>query len=179
MTSLDWQKVMVGCFEKMDKEVSDYGRAAKADSAAALSEVTVGLTAMVGEEEVVVANCGNSRVVLSRGGVAISLADDHKPDRPDELERIEGASRRVINWNGASSPGDVVSNNFTCQVVRRCLDGRMKRRKLNGSRFSEAVNESHIAEAATVLTELAMARGSRDNISVVVVELNNSGKCRV
>lgn len=78
MTSLDWQKVMVGCFEKMDKAVSDCGRAAKADSAAALSEVKVGLTAMVGEEEVVVANCGNSRVGLSRGGVAISLCDDHK-----------------------------------------------------------------------------------------------------
>lgn len=73
----------------------------------------------------------------------------------------------------------VVSNNFVCQVVRRCLDGRMKRRKLNENKFSEGVNESHVADAAVVLTELAMARGSKDNISVVVMELNNSGKCKV
>ncbi|XP_028057550.1 probable protein phosphatase 2C 8 [Camellia sinensis] len=86
--------------EKMDKEVSDCGRAAASHSAAALSEVTIGSTAVVGEEEIVVANCGNSRVVLSRGGVVISLSDDHKPNRPDELERIKGAGGKVINWNG-------------------------------------------------------------------------------
>ncbi|KAI8007773.1 putative protein phosphatase 2C 8 [Camellia lanceoleosa] len=78
---------MVGCFEKMDEEVSDCERAAVADSAAALSEVTVGSTTVVGEEEVVVVNCGNSRTVLSQGSVAISLSDDHEPDRPDELKR--------------------------------------------------------------------------------------------
>ncbi|KAL7214138.1 hypothetical protein ACSBR1_026538 [Camellia fascicularis] len=63
-----------GCFEKMDEEVSDYGRAP--ESTAALLVVTVGSTAVVvvvGEEE---------------------------PNKPDELERIEGAGGRVINWNG-------------------------------------------------------------------------------
>ncbi|CAL5405277.1 unnamed protein product [Camellia sinensis] len=86
----------------MDEEVSDCGRAP--ESTAALLVVTVGSTAVVvvvgGEEEVVVVTCGDSRVVLSRGGVAISLSDDHKPNRPDELERIEGTGGRVINWNG-------------------------------------------------------------------------------
>ncbi|CAL5407943.1 hypothetical protein CsSME_00029350 [Camellia sinensis var. sinensis] len=98
MTSLDWEKVMVGCFEKMDEEVSDCERAA--ESTAVLSVVTIGSTAVVavvGEEEVVVVTYGDSRAVLSRGGVAISLSNDHKPDRRDELERIKGAGGRVIN----------------------------------------------------------------------------------
>ncbi|XP_052176581.1 protein phosphatase 2C 51-like isoform X2 [Diospyros lotus] len=97
-TSLvDWEKVMVACFEKMDEEVNDNRK-----GSTALSE-TIGSTAVVavvGAEVVVVANCGDSRAVLSREGVAVSMSNDHKPDRPDELERIEGAGGRVINWNG-------------------------------------------------------------------------------
>ncbi|XP_058183559.1 protein phosphatase 2C 51-like [Rhododendron vialii] len=223
-TSLDWEKVMVGCFGKMDAEVNRSGRVLGAEEGSA----TVGSTAVVavvGEEEVVVANCGDSRAVMSRGGVVVSMSSDHKPDRPDELERIEGAGGRVINWNGNRVLGvlatsrsigdhylkpfvipkpevkvikrnsadeflilatdglwDVVSNEFACQVVKRCLEGRMKRKFQafgNGSKFNEVVKESRAAEAAALLAELAMARGSNDNISVVVVELNHAGKCTV
>ncbi|KAF2313446.1 hypothetical protein GH714_011049 [Hevea brasiliensis] len=66
-------------------------------------ERTVGSTAavvLVGREELVVANCGDSRVVLC-GGVAVALSSDHKPDRPDERERVEAAGGRVIYWNGS------------------------------------------------------------------------------
>ncbi|KAI8008767.1 Protein phosphatase 2C 37 [Camellia lanceoleosa] len=76
MTSFGWEKVRVGCFEKMDEETSDCRRAV--ESKAVCLVVTVGSTAVVGEEEVVVTTCGDSRVVLSRGGVTISLSDDHK-----------------------------------------------------------------------------------------------------
>ncbi|EYU37393.1 hypothetical protein MIMGU_mgv1a023042mg, partial [Erythranthe guttata] len=55
---------------------------------------------LVGEEEIVVAHCGDSRVVLSRGGVAVPISIDHKPDREDEKERIEAAGGQVINYNG-------------------------------------------------------------------------------
>mmetsp|Transcript_82524 Transcript_82524/g.220572 ORF Transcript_82524/g.220572 Transcript_82524/m.220572 type:complete len:606 (-) Transcript_82524:82-1899(-) len=46
-------------------------------------------------------NCGDSRAVLSRGGVAVDLSRDHKPDREDETARIEAAGgfvsfRRVL-----------------------------------------------------------------------------------
>ncbi|CAL5364525.1 unnamed protein product [Camellia sinensis] len=157
----DWEKVMVACFGKMDEEVNDI--TANIGSTA--------VVAVVAEEEVVVPNCGDSRAVLSRRGVAVSMSNDHKPDRPDELERIEGAGGRVIDWNGPRVLGvlstsrsigdhylkpfvipkpeiivskrtsadeflilatdglwDVVSNEVACQVVRRCLDGRIKRR---------------------------------------------------
>eukprot|EP01066_Platyproteum_vivax_P010779 Platyproteum_vivax@DN4861_c0_g1_i1.p1 len=47
------------------------------------------------------ANCGDSRAVLCRGGVAVQLSSDHKPDREDEHQRIEAAGgfvsfRRVL-----------------------------------------------------------------------------------
>jgi serine/threonine protein phosphatase PrpC len=47
----------------------------------------------VGAEAVTVASYGDSRVVLCRaGGEAVELTSDHKPDRPNELERIVAAS---------------------------------------------------------------------------------------
>ncbi|CAL5364537.1 unnamed protein product [Camellia sinensis] len=184
----DWEKVMVACFGKMDEEVNDI--TANIGSTA--------VVAVVGEEEVVVANCGDSRAVLFRRGVAVSMSNDHKglTDLMSWRElkvlvegyRLEWA--RVLGVLSTSisivskrtsadeflilpSDGlwDVVSNEVACPVVRRCLDGRIKRRlqaTLNESKFSEAVNQSRAAEAAAVLIELAMAWGSKDNISVVV-----------
>ncbi|KAL1137164.1 hypothetical protein V6Z11_A12G288900 [Gossypium hirsutum] len=203
---IDWGRTMKRSFEKMDEEVSR-GR---------LGEEMVGSTAVVavvGNGKVVVANCGDSRAVLSRGGVAVALSFDHKPERPDELERVEAAGGRVINWNGhrvlgvlatsrsigdgylkpfvickpevnireltdgdefliLASDGlwDVVSNKVACQVVRKCLNSRVRRKSIaivDG-------NRNRAAGAAAVLVELAMARGSKDNISVIVVELNKT-----
>lgn len=205
--TVDWKKVMLECFAKMDEEVNlreDVG-----------AEKTVGSTAvvvLVGKEEVVVANCGDSRVVLCRAGATVPLSSDHKPDRPDEQERVEAAGGRVIEWNGSRVLGvlatsrsigdnylkpyvtsepevivrerseldefliiasdglwDVISNEFACEVARRCLRRQIKRKVL------EEVNGSRAAEAATLLTELAIARGSKDNISIIVVELKKLG----
>ncbi|OMP08483.1 phosphatase 2C (PP2C)-like protein [Corchorus olitorius] len=202
---IDWKRTMERCFEKMDEEVNR-GR---------LGEEMVGSTAVVavvGKGKLVVANCGDSRAVLSRGGVAVALSINHKPDRPDELERVESAGGRVINWNGhrvlgvlatsrsigdkylkpyviskpevmeweltnrdefliLASDGlwDVISNEVACRVVRRCLNGQIRRK---GS-LDHIVNENRAAEAAAVLVELAIARGSKDNISVIIVELRN------
>lgn len=80
---------------------------------------------------------------------------------------------------------DVITNELACQVVRKCLDGRLRRRFSQGivneetssTGQDEIVNdESRATEAAAVLAELAMARGSKDNVSVVVVELNKPGQ---
>eukprot|EP00261_Vitis_vinifera_P040295 XP_019081538.1 PREDICTED: probable protein phosphatase 2C 8 [Vitis vinifera] len=168
------------------------------------------------EKENCVANCGDSRAVICRDGVAVPLSNDHKPNRPDELDRVEAAGGRVINWDGyrvlgvlatsrsigdqhlkpfvisepevtvsertdadefliLASDGlwDVISNEVACQVVRRCLDGQAGRiRKIENGRSSHAIEaKSRVAEAATLLVEMAMGRGSRDNISAIVVEL--------
>ena len=44
---------------------------------------------------VYVANCGDSRSVLSRNGKAVDLSEDHTPDDEREVERIEAAGGHV------------------------------------------------------------------------------------
>lgn len=44
---------------------------------------------LVRPSTVVVANAGDSRAVLCRGGMAVPLSEDHKPNMPGELERIQ------------------------------------------------------------------------------------------
>jgi hypothetical protein len=68
-----WKEAMAACFARVDGEV---GGADEDDG-----EQTVGSTAVVavvGPRRIVVANCGDSRAVLYRGGVAVPLSDDHK-----------------------------------------------------------------------------------------------------
>ncbi|CAM0950974.1 unnamed protein product [Alopecurus aequalis] len=198
-----WTGVMERSFARMDAEVTAGGRG---DSASCRCESHkcdhVGSTAVVAvveEQRVVVANCGDSRAVLCRDGAPVPLSSDHKPDRPDELERIEAAGGRVIFWEGARVLGvlamsraigdgylkpyvtavpevtvtdradgdeclilasdglwDVVTNKTACEVARACLRrGR----------------ERWCAEAAAMLTKLALTKSSTDNISVIVVDL--------
>lgn len=68
---INWNKVMLESFEKIDEEVNKSG-------AAVATMGSTAVVAVVGDEEVVVANCGDSRAVLSRGGVAVPLSNDHK-----------------------------------------------------------------------------------------------------
>ncbi|KAL0340983.1 UNVERIFIED_CONTAM: protein phosphatase 2C 51 [Sesamum radiatum] len=161
---IDWEKVMAAGFKQMDAEVNKNG-------AAVATMGSTAVVAVVGENEVVVANCGDSRAVLSRGGVAVQLSDDHKPDRPDELERIEACGGNVIDWNGQRVLGVLAtSRSIGCKE----LPSRMDETRLSILRRCEVGDErrdGNAAEAAVLLTELAMSGGSRDNISVVVVEL--------
>ncbi|KAI3783576.1 hypothetical protein L1987_42660 [Smallanthus sonchifolius] len=202
---MDWERLMVESFAKMDEEVNETDLVGSMGSTA--------VVAVVRDDEIVVANCGDSRAVLSRCGAAVPLSNDHKPDRPDELERIERSGGRVVNWNGQRVMGvlatsrslgdrqlnpyviakpevivkkredgdefmilasdglwDVISNDMACHVVRKCLDGRIICR-----RRSQQMNDTQyrMTNAATLLSGLTMARGSNDNISVIVVNLKD------
>lgn len=62
---------------------------------------SIGCTANVvvineGLKKIHVANAGDSRAVMGRGGKAIALSFDHKPDGPEELERIHAAGSVVM-----------------------------------------------------------------------------------
>ncbi|KAH1193381.1 putative protein phosphatase 2C 8 [Glycine max] len=219
----DWRGVMEGCFRKMDSEV--------AGNAAVRMVGSTAVVAVVALEEVIVANCGDSRAVLGRGGEAVDLSSDHKPHRPDELMRIEEAGGRVINWNGQRVLGvlatsrsivtfnsmtsyhycsnfspvrsdcylrpyviskpevtvtqrsskdeflilasdglwDVMSSEVACQVVRKCFQGQIRR-------VCDGVgnHQNRATDAADLLAEIALAKGSRDNTSVIVVELRGT-----
>nr|BAI39596.1 protein phosphatase 2C AHG3 homolog [Solanum lycopersicum] len=206
-----WKEMMIQSFSKMDKEVVEYSKGAggtqTADCRCELQTPqcdAVGSTdvvAVLTPNKIVVSNCGDSRAVLCRNGVPIPLSTDHKPDRPDELNRIEEAGGRVIYWDGARVLGvlamsraigdsylkpyvtsepevtitertvedeclilasdglwDVVSNETACGVARMCL--------------RSGHNSDHACtDASILLTRLALARHSSDNVSVVVVDL--------
>ncbi|XP_078151800.1 protein phosphatase 2C 51-like isoform X2 [Carex rostrata] len=200
-----WEKALTESFQRVDAEV------ALSSGIRHVVDGTVGSTAVVAVVEpsrIIVANCGDSRAVLSRAGKAVTLSCDHKPDRPDELARVEAAGGKVINWNGyrvlgvlatsrsigdhylkpyvtpepevkvidrtardefliLASDGlwDVLSNEIACKLVRNCLRGRIPRQ------FPSSVTGTTAADAAALLAEVAVSRGSKDNISVVVVEL--------
>lgn len=93
MSADDWKETMVKSFQKMDDEVSHRecnvvvngaNRSSKSSCRCELQSPqcdAVGSTAVVSvvtPEKIVVSNCGDSRAVLCRNGVAIPLSVDHK-----------------------------------------------------------------------------------------------------
>ncbi|KAI4382816.1 hypothetical protein MLD38_008729 [Melastoma candidum] len=213
---VEWKEAMTRSFRLMDKEAEDCGGGGQVGSNCRCELETpqcdaVGSTAVVAvvtPDEIVVSNCGDSRAVLCRNGVAIPLSSDHKPDRPDELGRIERAGGRVIYWEGARVLGvlamsraigdnylkpfvipdpevtvtarteedeclilasdglwDVVSNETACGVAGMCLRAQ---RPPDGAAES---SDRACADGSMLLTKLALARHSSDNVSVVVVDL--------
>jgi protein phosphatase 2C len=67
VSGVEWEELMEDCFRRMDEEV--------------VKNKMIGSTAVVavvGKDEVVVANCGDSRAVICTSGVAAPLSVDHK-----------------------------------------------------------------------------------------------------
>ncbi|XP_059660801.1 probable protein phosphatase 2C 24 [Cornus florida] len=226
--STEWKIVMERSFSRMDKEVIAWNDVdlLRANCRCELQTPdcdAVGSTAVVAvvtPHKIIVANCGDSRAVLSRKGKAVPLSIDHKPDRPDELSRIEAAGGRVIYWDGPRVLGflamsraigdnylkpyvscepevviidrtaeddclilasdglwDVVSNNTACGVALMCLRGKAPARAEASWPESEAGGENSdkaCLDASMLLTKLALARQSSDNVSVVVIDLRRS-----
>ena len=57
---------------------------------------TTAVCAFISNENIYVANCGDSRAVLSRNTVPIFSTVDHKPILPGEKERIQNAGGSVM-----------------------------------------------------------------------------------
>ncbi|KAF5790300.1 putative protein-serine/threonine phosphatase [Helianthus annuus] len=227
--SVNWKDTMGVSFSRMDKEVTDWSEGSSISNCRCELQTpqcdAVGSTAVVATvtpDKIIVSNCGDSRAVLCRNGVAIPLSTDHKPDRPDELARIEAAGGRVIYWDGARVLGvlamsraigdnylkpyvipepevtvtdrtpedeclilasdglwDVVSNDVACSVARMCLTSQKPPSHLRsaGNDVNIAGGESSdkaCSDASMLLTKLALARQTSDNVSVVVVDLRRN-----
>ncbi|CAK7331426.1 unnamed protein product [Dovyalis caffra] len=233
-----WKSAMERSFRRMDKEVVGWNQEMDIRANCRCEMQTpecdaVGSTAVVAvvtPDKIVVANCGDSRAVLCRNGKPVSLSSDHKPDRPDELDRIQNAGGRVIYWDGPRVLGvlamsraigdnylkpyvicepevtimdrtaeddclilasdglwDVVSNETACGVARMCMRGKGHARPpcslpgmaennevvgiTTGTSGSGEMSDQACSDASNLLTKLALARHSTDNVSVVVVDL--------
>lgn len=222
--SLRWRRVMEACFLKIDEEVGGVCPAGgcsilDGNSNCCVNPIapdnvgTTAVVAVIGPCQIVVANCGDSRAVLSRGGNVVPLSKDHKPDREDESNRIVAAGGRIIYWEGYRVGGllamsraigdrflkkyviaapevtciertkedecliiasdglwDVVSSEMACDIARRRL--RSQRRKCANS-DNPGAEDTPAGAAAALLTKFALSRGSRDNISVIVIDLKS------
>ncbi|KAJ4824386.1 Protein phosphatase 2C 37 [Turnera subulata] len=227
-----WKEALGRSFLRMDTEVGKWGEEDKRSIDCRCELQTpqcdaVGSTAVVAivtPDKTVVSNCGDSRAVLCRNGVAVPLSSDHKPDRPDELVRIEAAGGRVIYWDGPRVLGvlamsraigdnylkpyvipdpevvvmdrtdddeclilasdglwDVVSNDTACGVARMCLRAEKPASPPMSPGSDMAVrggvmesSDKACTDASILLTKLALARHSADNVSVVVVDLRRN-----
>ncbi|CAL4962299.1 unnamed protein product [Urochloa decumbens] len=203
-----WREAMAAAFARVDGEVSAVQAAEGGTKPYA--EGSSAVVAVLEPRRIVVAHCGDSRAVLCRAGVPVPLSAEHKPERPDELARIESAGGQILYWHGprvlgvlsmSRSIGDyflkpsmsaepevtvtertdtdefiilgsdglwnAMSNEYACKVTRYCLSGRLAANCPATGRGSSA------SDAAALLVEMAMARGSEDNVSAVVVELSH------
>ena len=82
---LEWKSMMEQGFSRMDDEVQSWSQGNNTSSCRCELQTphcdAVGSTAVVAvvtPDKLVVSNCGDSRAVLCRNGVAIPLSSDHK-----------------------------------------------------------------------------------------------------
>lgn len=220
----EWEHSMNRSFNRMDKEVIEWNNSVTGATCRCELHTpecdAVGSTAVVAvvtPDKIIVANCGDSRAILCRNGKAIPLSNDQKPDRPDELNRIQEAGGRVIYWDGPRVSGvlamsraigdnylkpyvicepevtvtdrtaeddclilasdglwDVVSNDTACGVAGMCLKRNASPASTSGNGADGEMNSDQCcSDASMLLTKLALARRSYDNVSVVVVDLKH------
>ncbi|XP_074592631.1 putative protein phosphatase 2C 6 [Curcuma longa] len=93
-----WETAFHNGFGRVDNEVIDEAVAPDMVGSTAVVVVLSGC-------QIIASNCGDSRAILCRGSQRIQLTIDHKPDREDELMRIESLGGRVINWQGPRVSG--------------------------------------------------------------------------
>lgn len=152
------------------------------------------VAAVLVDNKLLVANVGDSRAVLSRGGKAFPLSVDHKPNRQDERTRIENAGGVVV-WAGTWRVGGVlaVSRAFGDRLLKRYVVATPDITETTVGPEDQLVvlasdglwdvvsNDDAVGlikdikdaqVAAKKLTEEAYARGSCDNISCIVVRFN-------
>ncbi|XP_066329377.1 probable protein phosphatase 2C 45 [Miscanthus floridulus] len=163
----------------------------KADSSQTRDAGSTASTAIIVGDRLLVANVGDSRAVISKGGQAIAVSRDHKPDQTDERQRIEDAGGFVM-WAGTWRVGGVlaVSRAFGDKLLKQYVvaDPEIKEEVVDSSLeflilasdglWDVVTNEEAVAmvkpiqdpqEAANKLLEEASRRGSSDNITVVIV----------
>ncbi|KAL8521732.1 hypothetical protein ACS0TY_012032 [Phlomoides rotata] len=148
-------------------------------------------TAILVGDRLIVANVGDSRAVICRGGNAFAVSRDHKPDQTDERQRIEEAGGFVM-WAGTWRVGGVlaVSRAFGDRLLKQYVvaDPEIQEEKVDDTLeflilasdglWDVVTNEEAVSmtkpiqdpeEAAKRLMQEAHQRGSGDNITVVVV----------
>lgn len=159
------------------------------------------VTALIHQGNLVVSNTGDCRAVMSRGGVAEALTSDHQPSRKDEKDRIEALGGYVDCCHGvwriqgslavtrgigdghlkqlviAEPETKVLKIEPECEFLILASDGLWD--KVTNQEAVDAVHPSCVGvgkldplSACKKLVELSLSRGSVDDTSVMIIQLD-------
>lgn len=163
------------------------------------------VVALIHNNSLFIAHIGDSRAILASGNTVTLASSDHKPDRPDEIERIEKIGGKVVGGfpfgvarvANKRVGGLAVSRAFgdksyepyviqTPEIVTKKLDRTDSFLILacdgvwdviNNQEAVNIINNSlttapgNYKQAARILRNTAFGKGSTDNISVMVINL--------
>ncbi|KAF8404346.1 hypothetical protein HHK36_009229 [Tetracentron sinense] len=185
-TEDDLQQAIRGGYLTTDKEFLSQGVRSGACAA----------TVLLKDGELHVANVGDCRVVLSRNGKADALTYDHRPSRDDERYRIESSGGSVNCCHGilrvqgtlavSRAIGDldwkewIISEPETrklhltpdCEFLIIASDGLWDK-VTNQEAVDELLIHEKSIESCKKLVDMSSSRGNRDDITVMVVNLQN------
>ena len=183
---------LTNCFIRLDADMHNDPTILESGSTAVVVIVTPTL--------IVCANAGDSRAVMSQFAMRhpIELSHDHKPDNPDETARIEANGGQVrygrVNGNLAVSRafGDfdlkpMVSCSPDFEIHMRNLDQDemlivacdglwdvfSNEEAINDVRDIFAEGESDLTLVAEEMLDQSLMKGSKDNITAIVVKLSS------
>eukprot|EP01117_Protostelium_nocturnum_P005615 TRINITY_DN2024_c0_g1_i1.p1 TRINITY_DN2024_c0_g1~~TRINITY_DN2024_c0_g1_i1.p1 ORF type:complete len:885 (-),score=341.18 TRINITY_DN2024_c0_g1_i1:35-2689(-) len=154
--------------------------------------------AMIVDSKLITAHAGDSRIVLCRDKTAVRLTEDHKPDRDDELARVEKAGGEVIfRGNCFRVAGDLaMSRSFGDLRLKEPLKLVLSEPEITIEELTPNDKFIIIAsdglwdvlsdqkavdiarrydnpdEAAKRLVDYALSLGTMDNTTAIVVKLN-------
>merc|ERR1712217_35000 len=102
----------------------------------------------------VIANLGDSRAVLCRGGQAVAVSEDHKPDRMDEKKRVERAGGLVLQVRGAWRVAASTNPNSMSKSARREYQGLAMTRSFGDLYFKQPASLA-VAEPEVTIYSLS------------------------
>lgn len=188
---IDPKIALRNAFFRVDAEFSAIAR---------LRGMNDGSTAIVGliqKGKIYVANAGDSRAILvKRGGRVAGMSIDHKPNREDEEIRIKSLGGKVVMWGRwrvqgvlavSRAIGDVTLQPYvTCEpeILEKEItvedeylvlasDGvwDVMQNEEVGRFVQSSITKSGFETAARVLCDEAIALGSTDNVTALVIDL--------
>jgi len=196
LTEDDWtnseklKQIFTSAYQKTDEEMKDSVPAAGACA------VTAFIKKVKDDRYLYIANVGDSRAVLSRGGKAVRLSFDHKPTNEDEKKRIEaasgfidsqgrvnglvGVSRAMGDWNMKGEGKQYISNEPFFTLTKLASDDDFLILACDGvwdvvedQAAIDLIRDGTIPskDRAKKLLSHAIKAGSEDNVSVIIVQL--------
>jgi len=171
-------------FSKVDDDIKITGE--KSGSTAAVAIITI----EDGKKKLYTANCGDARIVLKRGKQPLRMTIDHKATDPDEQKRIKdmgglilgdkvGASLAVTRAFGDSELKEWVKadpyikhvdlNPEDSHLIVAC-DGLWDVISDQES-VDQIVPALNAQEISDKLLKLALEKGTKDNVSILVVAI--------